>query len=299
MDRIKYITKKIAGVFKRYIGYAILISVFVVVYLSLNVASYSLYEKYIKVADTVGSEYSNEPSSDESYENADCNVAGVNLHGQLTTYIPQKEPLDLSDVVPADYISYYIKKAIKNPDIKAIVLEVDSGGGSPVAGEEIAHLLKTSSKPTVAVIRQMGTSAAYWASTGANIIFASKNSDIGSIGVTFSYLDNVGKNAKEGLNYVELFSGKYKESGNPDRTLTDEEKNLIMRDIKIIHSNFIKAVAQNRNLSVEKVSSLADGSSVLGEQAKKLGLIDRIGDLVDVEDYLSEKIGEKVEICWN
>ena len=72
-----------------------------------------------------------------------------------------------------------------------------------------------------------------------------------------------------------------------------------MRDLKIIHSNFIKAVAQNRNLSVEKVSSLADGSSVLGEQAKKLGLIDRIGDLVDVEDYLSEKIGEKVEICWN
>jgi protease-4 len=258
-----------------------------------------LYEEYVKVAGVENAEYSGEPSLDEGYENEDCNVAGVNLHGQLFTYIPQGESPEFSDAVPADYISYYIKKALKNPDIKAIVLEIDSAGGSPVAGEEIAHLLKTSDKPTVALIRQLGLSAAYWAATGADIIYASRNSDVGSIGVTYSYLDNVGKNQKEGLNYNQLFSGKYKEMGNPDRTLTEEERNLIIRDLKIVHANFIDDVAKNRNLTLNKVTALADGSSILGEQAKKLGLVDEIGDLVDVETYLTEKLGEKVEICWD
>ena len=178
------------------------------------------------------------------------------------------------------------------------MLEIDSGGGSPVAGEEIAHELLNVKKPTVALIRAMGSSAAYWAATGADIIFASKNSDIGSIGVTYSYLDNVEKNKKEGLTYIELFAGQYKETGNPDKALTTGEKDLIVRDLKIMHNNFIKAVSENRNISFEKVSVLADGSSMLGEQAKKSGLIDRIGDRIDVEAYLDEKIGEKAEICW-
>lgn len=299
MDKSKYITKRIIEIFKRYIGYTVLLVVFVVIYLSLNIASYSLYEKFIKVADTENSEYYNNTSSDEVYDNEECNVAGINLHGQLMTYIPQKEPADLSDVIPADYISYYIKKALKNPNIKAIVLEVDSSGGSPVAGEEIAHLLKISDKPTVALIRQLGLSAAYWAATGADVIFASRNSDVGSIGVTYSYLDNVDKNKKEGLNYLDLYVGKYKDMGNPDKVLTNEERELIMRDLKIVHANFMDDVAKNRNLSLSKVTALADGSSVLGEQAKKIGLVDEIGDLVDVESYLTEKIGEKAEICWD
>lgn len=248
-------------------------------------------------SDIASSTESTTDTADTEKEN--CNVTGVNLHGYLMTYFPSKEPQDFSDVASADFISYYLREAEKDPKIKAIVLEVDSGGGSPVAGEEIAHMLKNSKKPTFALIRGMGASSAYWASTGANIIFASKNSDVGSIGVTYSYLDNVGKNQKEGLNYNELFSGKFKEIGNPDRILTSEERDLIMRDLKIMHKNFIDAIALNRNIPVEKVTAFADGSTILGEQAKNLGLVDRIGDIIDVESYLTEKLGEKAEVCWN
>jgi len=80
--------------------------------------------------------------------------------------------------------------------------------------------------------------------------------------------------------------GKYKDSGSPDKALTSEEKDLFLRDVNIIYQNFIKAVSDNRKLPIEKVKSFADGSTVLGEKAKELGLIDEIGGINEVEKYL-------------
>jgi signal peptide peptidase SppA len=239
--------------------------------------------------------------ADADEENSSCNVLGINLHGDLYTYVPENNDGELfseKDVVSSEEVLGSIEAAEDDEDIKAIIIEVDSPGGYPVAGEEIANALKAAKKPVVAFIRQSGTSAAYWAITTADQIFASKNSDVGSIGVTISYLDNVSKNQKEGLTYVQLSSGKYKDAGNPDKPLTEEEKGLIVRDLKIIHENFIDEVAANRNLSVEKVREIADGSSVLGERAMELGLIDGIGGFAEAKKYVEDKIGEKPELCW-
>ncbi len=137
-------------------------------------------------------------------------------------------------------------------------------------------------------------SAAYWAVSSADKIFASRNSDIGSIGVTASYLENINKDTR----YIELASGKFKDSGSPDKSLTQEERSLLLRDITITHENFIQDVATNRKLSLESVKAIADGSSVLGERAKALGLIDEIGSWTTAEKYLEQTIGEKPEICW-
>lgn len=71
-----------------------------------------------------------------------------------------------------------------------------------------------------------------------------------------------------------------------------------MRDLEIMHDIFVKAVSENRNLPIDKVKALADGSSMPGEMALENGLIDKIGGIYDVEDYLNELIGEKAEICW-
>lgn len=231
-----------------------------------------------------------------------CNVTGIELHGELTTYIPP-ESIDengnlISDQSASEEIVYSINEAEKNDSIKAIILEVDSYGGSPIAAEEIANALKNSKKPTVALIRNGGVSAGYWSATGASRIFASKNSDVGSIGATMSYLDYSQQNQKEGLIYNQLSSGKFKYTGDPDKTLTAEEKELLMRDINIINQNFIKAVAENRNLDIKKVESLADGSTLLGEMALANGLIDQVGGMPEVKTYLKEKIGEEVKICW-
>ena len=239
--------------------------------------------------------------SDGSYYAEDCNVYGINLHGDIVTYhTPESYDQEkvMIDQTSADDVMWVMKDAQSNDNIQAVVVEIDSYGGSGEAGEEMMRLFKDSSKPVVAFIRDAGLSAAYMAATGANTIFASKFSNIGSIGVSGSYLQETDKNNKEGLTYVDLSSGKYKDSCDPGRPLSDDEKAIMMRDIKIGHENFINIVAQNRNLDVEAVRNIADGSSVMGEQALTDGLIDKIGSLPDVENYLTKKLGEEVNICW-
>lgn len=256
---------------------------------------------------TVASYLNKESLSDNSVnttssETEGCNVAGINLHGTVVTY-NSNDSYDeqgnlMYDQTSSDEVQWYIKDANENPDIKAIIVEVDSGGGSPAAGEEISDAVKNSEKPVVTFIRDIGASAAYWAISGADRIFASVNSNVGSIGVTQSYLSNVGKNQKEGVSYIELTSGKYKDTGAPDKVLTYDEKTLLLRDINIMFENFVKAVAENRGLTVKAVKSFADGSTVMGEKARELGMIDEIGGINEVEKYLETKIGEKIEACW-
>jgi len=73
---------------------------------------------------------------------------------------------------------------------------------------------------------------------------------------------------------------------------------LILRDIRIIHDQFVGAVSKNRNLPVEQVRALADGSSMTGSAAVEKKLIDRIGSFSEAEKYLAEQIGEEADVCW-
>lgn len=263
-----------------------------IAFVVLSVGSFGIYNVVFGVPGEVAYE--------DEYQS--CNVLGINLHGMLATYIPAQGSADdpeeyqiqYGDAVGSEDVVSSIWSANYDDSIKAILIEVDSGGGYPVAGEEIANALKESTKPTVVVIRQSGMSAAYWASTGANQIFASKNSDIGSIGVTASYLEEISKDKK----YIQLSSGKYKDTGSPEKPISEDEKALLMRDIKITHENFIEAVATNRNIPIEQVREIADGSSVLGERAKELKLIDQIGGWTEAENYIEQQIGEMPEVCW-
>jgi len=230
-----------------------------------------------------------------------CNVKGIKLYGQLLTY--RNGASDNSgqlskDVASAEEITTAIDKANKDSSIKAILLQIDSSGGSPVGGWEIAEALKHSKKPTVALIRERGDSAAYLSASGAKYIIASANSDVGSIGVTMSYLGNADKNTTDGLTFYQLSEGKFKDAGNPDKVLTDEEGQLFMRDVKILYNNFIKYVSENRHMDIKKVTELADGSSMLGQMAKDDGLIDQVGGIYDAEAYLQKQIKSKVNICW-
>lgn len=220
---------------------------FTIVFMLLAITSYAIYDHFIKSSEAMAT------TETTGQKDSNCSVLGINLHGTLLTYIPPKnenDSLTNTDVVASEDVDYSIRQANDDPKIKAILIEVDSSGGLPVAGSEIASTIKDSGKPVVAVIRQSGLSAAYWAISSAGHIFASKNSDVGSIGVTQSYLDNVGKNKKDGSDYVQLIAGKYKDAGNPDKPLTDEEKQLFIRDLNIIHKNFIADVADNRGMSV-------------------------------------------------
>jgi protease-4 len=179
-----------------------------------------------------------------------------------------------------------------------VLLEVDSPGGAPVAAEEIASALKSLGKPSVAWVRGSADSAAYWVASAADTVVASENSDVGSIGVTSSYVDNARQNIEQGLTYNQLVSGKYKDMGTTDRALTQEEKSLIQRDLDIVHENFIRAVSENRKLSLDAVRALADGSSMLGKMGKEKGLVDVLGTKDAVWQVLKEKVGDTPNVCW-
>lgn len=233
---------------------------------------------------------------------ATCNVLANSLTGFMETYaLPEETALDgsiVADVSTSDYIVSAIEAGEEDPTIKAHLLEVDSGGGYPVAGEEIAKALRAAKKPSVVVIRQLGASAAYMAAAAGDYIFASRYADIGAIGLTASYVDQAKKNEEDGLTYNQLTTGKYKDLFSTEKTLTAEERALIERDLKLGLEIFIQDVAKDRKLDVEKVRALADGSTLLGDAAKEQGLIDAIGGLPEAKKYLAKKIGEDVEVCW-
>ncbi|MCK5095840.1 MAG: signal peptide peptidase SppA [Candidatus Pacebacteria bacterium] len=226
-----------------------------------------------------------------------CNVLGVQLVGGLVTYASQDE-IEEHGFTLADEILFAIDDAQQDEETDALILEIDSWGGSPVAADEIADALKRFTKPSVVYIRGAGVSGAYWAATGADYIFATKNSDVGSIGVTMSYVENSEQNENAGLKYISLSSGEFKEAGDPNKELTEEERTLFERDIDIVYNNFIDTVSENRSLLREDVKKIADGSSVIGQMAQDLGLVDKIGTFYDVREYVENLIGAEAEVCW-
>ena len=227
----------------------------------------------------------------------DSNVALISIHGDIVTYSYYSEESEDSDVVSSEEIVKYIDAIEDDEYMEALIVEIDSYGGYPVASEEISNALKGMKKPVIALIRGSAASGAYLIATGADKIYASEMSDIGSIGVTMSYLDYSEQNKEEGLIYQQLSSGKFKDSGDPDKELTAEEKELYMRDVSILHDIFVRKVAENRNLDIEKVRKLADGSTMLGQAAKDNGLIDEIGDIYDVKEWIREELGIEPIVC--
>ncbi|MBI2136351.1 signal peptide peptidase SppA [Candidatus Woesearchaeota archaeon] len=219
------------------------------------------------------------------------NVALIKIRGIITA---QEDEFTLDDQAASDEIIKLIKKAEENPDVKAILFEINSPGGSAVASKEIAdEIARVSSnvnKTTIAVIREMGTSGAYWIASSTDLIIASPLSVTGSIGVISSYLEFNKLFDKYGINYRRLVAGKYKDIGSPFRNLTDEEKKKIKKQLDSVHEYFIKEIAKNRNMGVEDVRKLADGLFYLGEEAQKLGLVDVLGDKETAKDILKDTL---------
>ena len=174
-------------------------------------------------------------------------------------------------------IVQFIQEANKNPNVKGIILEINSPGGSAVASKEIADAVKNSKKPVVSWIREVGASGAYWISSSSKLIAADPLSITGSIGVTGSYLEFSDLFEKYGVTYERLVSGKYKDTGSPYKELTEEEKRLLQDKINQIHSVFVDEVASNRKLNRNQVEKLATGEFYLGKEAYDLGLVDYLG----------------------
>ena len=219
-----------------------------------------------------------------------CNIAVIPIAGDIIPYAGaylDENGNEPTSVNPDDTLAT-LRWAENDSNVLGVLARIDSGGGSPVASEIIANGFKNSPLPVVALIREIGTSGAYLLATGAKTIIASPFSDVGSIGVTMSYLENSAQNIREGLEYVSLASAQFKDYGSPDKPLTAIERNLIERDLKIWHDQFVKEVAENRNMPLEQVAKLADGSSMAGTLALENNLIDTLGDQETAREWFAE-----------
>ena len=183
---------------------------------------------------------------------------------------------------PVD-ISKLISKADKDVTIKAIILEINSPGGSVVASKEIANAIKSAQKPTVAWIREVGASGAFWAATSADKIVADPASLTGSIGVTASYVDFAKAMDKYGITYNQLASGELKETGSPFKELTAKEKEYLMGKVITLKDIFVATIAANRNLTFDYVNEKATGEVWLGTEAKEMGFVDVLGGKAEAQ----------------
>lgn len=198
-------------------------------------------------------------------------------------------------IVSSQSIIEFIEKAEENNNIEAIVLEVNSPGGSAVASDEIAVALKKSKKPKVTLIREVGASGGYWIATATDHIVANRMSITGSIGVISSYLEFSGLMEQYGISNERLVAGDRKDIGTPTKKLSKEEKALMQKKLDLIHNFFINEVVENRNLPKTKVEELATGEFFLGVEALNHGLIDELGDKETVTKYLKNQGIEDVE----
>jgi protease IV len=193
-----------------------------------------------------------------------------------------------SGTVYSDPLVNVIEKAGKNPAVKAIVLRVDSPGGSVVASNEIYNALLKVNKPIVVSMGEMAASGGYYISCAANKIVLNPATLTGSIGVIAEMPNIQGLMGKIGLDVTVIKSGRLKDEGRPFRPMTDEEKAVWQTIINEAYDQFVGIVAKGRNLPEAKVREIADGRVYTGLQAIKLGLADKEGNLDDAINLAGE-----------
>lgn len=225
---------------------------------------------------------------------ASNSIAIVKISGAI--YSESSDSL-MTEGASATKIITNLEKANSNSNVKAIILEINSPGGTVVASREIANAVKKIKKPTVAWIREVGASGAYWVASSADKIVADDLSITGSIGVTSSYFEFTGLMQKYGVTYEDLSVGDYKEMGSPFQKLEPNEREILMKKIKRIQEVFLQDVKKNRNLNDKQVTELSSGAFYLGEEAKELNLVDYLGGkdtAISVAKQMANITGENI-----
>ena len=176
-----------------------------------------------------------------------------------------------------------LKEYSRDPLVKAIVLRIDSPGGGVAPTQEIYEEVKKA-KEKKKVVVSMGSVAAsggYYIASAADKIVANPGTLTGSIGAIMEIPNFEGLMEKIGVRTEVIKSGRHKDIASVFRSMSPEERGILQSVLDDVHDQFIKAVAEGRNMKVDYVRSLADGRIFTGNKAKDLGLVDEIGNLED------------------
>jgi protease-4 len=186
-----------------------------------------------------------------------------------------------------------IMDAARDSNVRAVIVRIDSPGGTVVGGESLFKQLRElgQKKPVVAVMGELAASGGYMTALAADQIFAREGTITGSIGVIMQTVDVTGLLEKVGVKTEALKSGPYKAIPSPLEPLTDKGREVTQRLVEDMYGMFVDMVAERRHLDRAKAVELADGRVYTGRQAKALGLIDAIGGEEEARTWLADAKG--------
>ncbi|EFW36601.1 signal peptide peptidase SppA, 67K type [Treponema phagedenis F0421] len=222
-----------------------------------------------------------------SHSESTNKIGIIYLKGAISSYGTRQ-----NDAVTSGYMLDLFDLAVNDPDVKAIVLRIDSGGGEVFASEEIRRAVERcivrAKKPVVVSMGAVAASGAYWIASSADYIFASPYTITGSIGV-LAVMPTFEAALQKYLGIT--VDGVYLHKFRPYtgvKNMSETDKSLLQFEIMSIYKNFITKVSTGRKLSFDKVSDIAGGKVYSGATAKNLGLVDELGNLSDAIAYAAK-----------
>lgn len=206
------------------------------------------------------------------------------LHGQSLSRKGYVAVVEVSGIiVSAESVTSDIREFLEDPQVKGMVIQINSPGGLVAPSQEIYDAIRKANEkiPVYVSMGSVAASGGYYAALGGRKIFASPGTLTASIGVIMEFIntEKLFKWAK--MDRYTLKGGKFKDLGSSHRMMTEEEKILIMRLIDNIHSQFKLAVKERRGLKESDLESVTDGRVLTGEQALSSKLVDELGGLDD------------------
>ena len=206
-------------------------------------------------------------------------IALIYAVGTITSGASSESPS--GQVVGSDTIVEYLRKARADTSIRAIVLRIDSPGGSAVASDIIWReiMLTRDQKPVIASMSDVAASGGYYIAMPAHAIVAQPATLTGSIGVVMIRFVIDGTLDKLGLNLETVKSGKYADLFSPVRPFTPDERKKVGELMQATYDSFVEKAAAGRNTTPERIDAIAQGRVWTGKQAKELGLVDELGGL--------------------
>lgn len=227
------------------------------------------------------------PKKDKSEKEKD-KIAVIYAEGTINYFEDSKK---INEIITPEKIQKELAIAEKSDDIKGVVIRVNSPGGSALASDIIYNSIKNLTKPVYISMGGVAASGGYYISAAGDKIYADKETLTGSIGV-ITMIPNVSELLKKAeINYSVISKGKYSDMGSLVRDLTEDEKDKIRASSLKVYEEFVDRVAEGRNMTREEVLKSAEGRVWLGEEAKKIGLVDEIGGIEKAVGDLALSLG--------
>jgi protease IV len=247
-----------------------------------------------RVVELLGRGYPVASASPRRPENWDLpEIAVIVIEGDIVDGKSQNIPLIDRRLVGSETIAAAIEAARVSPHVEAIVLRINSPGGSALASEMMAReVFKTRGvKPIICSMSDLAASGGYFAAAGCDVIFAMPNTITGSIGIFYGKFDLSGLMEKLGLSWVTHTRGARADLDSFFRGWTEEERALVHEKMTYLYRRFTSTVSEGRGLTQDQVDAVGEGRVWSGTQALPLELVDRIGGLADAIAHAKTQIG--------